>query len=100
MTWTAVIALALGTYAMKAAGPVALGSRHLDERVQAAFSLIAITLLGALLAISTVASGRHLHPDARIAGVAVAAVAVWLRAPFVVIVIAAAATAAALRAIT
>ena len=99
MTWTAVIALALGTYAMKAAGPVALGSRHLDERVQAAFSLVAITLLGALVAISTVASGRHLHPDARIAGVAVAGVAVWLRAPFAVVVLIAAATAAALRAV-
>lgn len=99
MTWTAVVALALGTYAMKAAGPVFLGSRSLDERLQAAFALIAVTLLGALVAISTVAQGRDLHPDARLFGVAAAGIAVWVRAPFVVVVVVAAATAAALRAI-
>jgi branched-subunit amino acid transport protein len=100
VTWPAVLALALGTYMMKAAGPVALGSRQLPLRVQTVFTLLAVTLLGALIAISTFADGRHLTVDARAAGVAAAAVAISRRAPFVVVVIVAAAVAAVVRAIT
>ncbi len=99
MTWPAVLALALGTYMMKAAGPVALGSRQLPLRVQTVFTLLAVTLLGALIAISTFATDRHLTVDARAAGVGAAAVTIALRAPFVVTVVVAAAVAAAVRAI-
>ena len=100
MTWTAVFALALGTYMMKAVGPVAVGSRKLPGRVEEFFSLLAVTLLAALVAVSTLVTDGSLTIDARAAGVAAAAVAIVLRAPFVVVVVVAAAVAAAVRAVS
>jgi hypothetical protein len=56
-----------------------------------------VALLAALAAVQTFATGTSLVIDARAAGVAVAVVALLLRAPFIVVVVAAAATAALLR---
>ena len=55
-------------------------------------------LLAALVMVQTFSTGDRLTVDARVAGLAVAAVALVLRAPFLVVVVLAAATAAALRA--
>ena len=98
MTWWAVIALAVGTYALKAAGPLALGSRTVPPQLQYALTLVSVSLLAGLVAISTFGSGRSLALDARAAGLVVACVAVALRAPFAVVAIAAIGCAAALRA--
>lgn len=98
MTWWAVMALAAGTYVLKAAGPLALGSRTVPEPLQRALTLVSVTLLAALVAISTFGAGRGLALDARAAALGVALVAVALRAPFAVVVIAATGCAAALRA--
>ena len=98
VTWWAVIALAVGTYALKAAGPLALGSRTVPPQLQYALTLVSVSLLAGLVAISTFGSGRGLALDARAAGLVVACVAVALRAPFAVVVIAAIGCAAALRA--
>jgi len=99
MTWWAVFALAAGTYVSKAAGPLALGSRTVPPSLQRALTLLTVTLLSGLVAISTFGDGRGLTVDARAAGLAVALGAVWLRAPFAVVVIAATLTAAGLRAL-
>jgi branched-subunit amino acid transport protein len=99
MTWWAVFALAAGTYVSKAAGPVALGSRTVPPSLQRALTLLSVTLLSGLVAISTFGEGRGLTIDARAAGLAVALGAVWLRAPFAVVVISATVTAAGLRAL-
>jgi branched-subunit amino acid transport protein len=99
VTWWAVLALAAGTYVLKAAGPLALGSRTVPPHLQRSLNLVSVTLLAALIAISTFAEGRSLVLDARAAGLGVALVAVWLRAPFVVVVVAATLTAAGLRAL-
>jgi uncharacterized membrane protein len=58
VTWWAILALAAGTYVCKAAGPVALGARAVPPRVQDALTLVSVTLLAALVAISTVARSR------------------------------------------
>jgi branched-subunit amino acid transport protein len=97
MTWWAIFALAAGTYVAKAAGPIALGSRVVPPPLQRALTLLSVTLLAGLVAISTFGHGRALALDARAAGLAVALGAVWLRAPFAVVVVAATATAAGLR---
>jgi branched-subunit amino acid transport protein len=97
VTWTALLALAIGTYAMKAAGPVALGRRTLPPRAEALFAMLAVTLLAALVAISTFADGRSLTLDARAGGLAAGAAAIRLGAPFVAVVVVAAGAAAALR---
>ena len=50
------------------------------------------------MVVEAVGSGRHLDWDApRLAGFGVGAIATWRRAPFLVVVVAAAATAALLR---
>ena len=93
MTWWAVLALAAGTYAAKAAGPIALGGRTVPPPLQRLLTLLSVTLLAGLVAISTFGEGRGLALDARAAGLGVALGAVWLRAPFAVIVVAATASA-------
>lgn len=97
MTWPAVIALALGTYALRAAGPLLLAGRHIPDRLREAMTLVAVSLLAALIAISTVVTDEQLDLDPRIVGVAVGGVAAVLRAPFVVVVVLAAAVTAILR---
>lgn len=57
----------------------------------------AVALLAALVATQTFSTGHHLVLDVRAAALAVAVVAVLLRAPFLVVVVAGAATAALLR---
>jgi hypothetical protein len=59
-----------------------------------------VALLAALVAVQTVGGPNGaVVVDARVAGVAVAVVALLLRAPFLVVITLAAATAAALRAL-
>jgi hypothetical protein len=98
-TWAAVLALAAISYSLKAAGPVLAGGRIPGPRVSRTIDLVAVPLLAALILVQTVGSGRALVLDARLPALAVAAVLVWLRAPFLPAVLAAATTAALLRAV-
>lgn len=99
-TWTAVGATAAGCYAVKLLGlsvPAGLLERPLVKRLAA---LVPIALLAALTALQTFGTGSlRLTVDARAAGVAAAAVAQLLRAPFLVIVATAVAVTAAARAL-
>jgi hypothetical protein len=97
VTWAAVLAACGGCYLIKLTG-LGVPQRLLDSpRVQRVAGLLPVALLSALILIQTVTSGHRLVLDARSAGVAVAIVAVALRAPFLVVVALAAATAAGLR---
>jgi branched chain amino acid efflux pump len=97
MTWAGVLVASLSCYALKLAG-VSLPQAWLgNERVQRTVPLIPIALLAALVATQTFATGTHLVLDVRAVALAVAAFAVVLRAPFLVVVVIAAATAALLR---
>jgi hypothetical protein len=86
MTWTAVLLTAAGCYLLKLAGlcvPQQVLERAAVRRVAA---LLPVALLAALVAVQTVATGSHLVVDARLAGIAVAVLALILRAPFIVVV--------------
>jgi len=96
--WLVVLAVGLATVAIKAAGPVLLGGRALPPRAAGVIALLAPALLAALVAINTFADGRALTVDARLAGVAVAGVAIWRRAPLLLVVVLAAAVTALVRA--
>ena len=99
MTWAAILAGAAGCYLLKLAG-LSVPRRVLEgDRSRRVADVLPVALLAALAAVQTFADGRHLVVDARAAGVAVGLVAVWRRAPFLVVVGLAAATAAALRAL-
>ena len=100
MIWAGIVVLAVGTYALKALGPVALGARPLPPGLARLVALLPSAVLAALIAVSTFGDDRALTLDARAAGVAVAALAVWRQAPFIVVILAAAATTALLRAVT
>lgn len=99
MSWFHLVALAATAYAFKAVGLVVLGRMSLRGRAVDVVRLLPAALLAALVAVQTVAVGRDLVLDARVAGVAFAGLAVWRRWPFTVIVIGAAAVTAAIRAI-
>lgn len=98
MIWAAVIIASLGTYAEKVAGYL-LPARLLENTTLRRWTaLLPIALLAALVAVQTFASGQSLVVDARAAGLLAAIVALLLRAPFIVVVLVAAITAAVLRA--
>jgi hypothetical protein len=100
MTWTAIVISSLGCYLLKLAG-VSVPSRWLEAPVvQRIAALLPIALLAALAAVQTLATGTRLVVDARLAGLAAAVVALLFRAPFLVVVGVAAATAAGVRAIS
>lgn len=91
-----LVVLAVGTFLLKSAGPLLLGARRLPGGVQAVVDLLPAALLASLAFVSTLGDGRSIVFDARIVGLVVAGVALWRRAPFVVvIVLASAATAIA-----
>jgi len=97
MIWAGVVVASLACYGLKLAG-LSLPQRWLQhERVQRTIPLIPVALLAALIGTQTFATGKHLVLDVRAAALAVAVVAVVLRAPFLVVVAVAAATAALLR---
>ena len=99
MTWTALLLLAAASYAIKALGPVLAGGREPRAAVQRVLDLVAVPLLAALVLVQTFDGGHRLTVDARVPALLVAVVLVHRRAPFLVVVLSAAATAALLRAV-
>ncbi len=97
MTWLVIGALAAGTYAMRLAGPLLRSRVALSETVKRYLSLGAVALLAALIATAALVEHGSFAGVARASGVAVGAVLAWRRLPFVVVVVAAAVTAALIR---
>jgi hypothetical protein len=97
--WVAVLAACVACFLLKVAGYVVPERVLAGDRAKQLAASITIALLAALVAVQTLASGGHLVVDARLPAVAVAAVALWLRAPFILVVALAAVVAAALRAV-
>jgi hypothetical protein len=97
-TWIAVIAASLVSFGLKLSGYL-VPARWLQNPLAARVSaFLPAALLAALVIVQTFSTGARLTVDARVAGLAVAAVALVLRAPFLVVVVLAAATAGAVRA--
>ena len=98
--WLVVLIGAAGCFALKLIGlsvPDRVLARPVLRRISA---LLPVALLAALVGVQTFGTGHQLHVDARLAALAVAVVALLLRAPFIVVVLLAAATAAILRLVT
>ncbi|MFZ0128810.1 MAG: AzlD domain-containing protein [Candidatus Dormiibacterota bacterium] len=97
--WLAVLIASAGCAALKLAGFV-VPTRLLETKpAQRTLEALPVTLLSALIAVAVFATGNHLVLDSRAAGLAVAVILVSIRAPFLVVVIAACATAAAVHAL-
>ncbi|MBW5422165.1 AzlD domain-containing protein [Streptomyces sp. BG9H] len=98
--WIAIGVTVVGCYIVKLVGllvPAGALERPLVKRVAA---LVPVALLAALTAQQTFTEGRVLLLDARAAGLAAAALALVLRAPFLVVIGTAVIVTAGLRALT
>jgi branched-subunit amino acid transport protein len=97
--WATVIIGSLGCYLLKLAGlsvPAAWVEQPWVARV---VDFVPAALLAALVAVQAMASGNDLALDGRLVGLAVAAIALALRAPFIVVLVLAGAAGALVHAL-
>jgi branched-subunit amino acid transport protein len=98
--WITIAVIYVVTTALKALGPATVGGHELSERVANIVSLVAPALLAALVVYETlIANTRGIELDARLPGIAIAALAMALRAPMIIVVALAAIATAAARAL-
>ncbi len=98
--WLIVIVASLACLALKLAGylvPRSVLDRPTPARIA---DLLTVALLAALIGVQTFGAAQTLVLDARLPALGVAAVLFRLKVPFILVIIAAAATAAAIRALT
>jgi hypothetical protein len=98
MIWVLIAVLAIGTIALKIAGPVIAGRRQPPAPLTRVIGLLTSALLTSLVISSTFGDGQQLTVDARAAGLVLGAILLVLRAPSIVAQVVAAAACAALRA--
>jgi Branched-chain amino acid transport protein (AzlD) len=97
-TWTAVLIASALAFALKLLGHLVPETWLDGDRTTRITSALPIALLAALVAVQTVTTSTGSPAlDSRAAAVGVAIVALLLRAPFLVVVVVAAAVAAGLR---
>ncbi|GLZ33532.1 branched-chain amino acid transporter [Lentzea sp. NBRC 105346] len=97
MPMSVLLVIAAGTFAFRFAGPLLRDRITLPDRVKEVMSAAATVLLVALVATAALTSNRHFAGWALPIGVAVGGLAAWRKAPFIVVVVIAAATTAGLR---
>ncbi|WP_329561484.1 AzlD domain-containing protein [Kitasatospora sp. NBC_01266] len=93
----AALALAVGTFAFRFAGPLLRTRISVPPWAEALLATSSVVLLTALVVTTTCYQGHGWAGTARPAGVLVGGVLAWRRLPFVAVILAAAGTTAALR---
>jgi branched-subunit amino acid transport protein len=101
MIWVAVVVAAVGCYLLKLAG-LSIPRSFLERSdVQRVALFLPVAMLAALVAVEAFDGGGRLTFDIKLlAGVGAGVVALLFRASFLVVIVAAAATTAILRAVT
>jgi len=95
--WGYILLACAATYLTKLAG-YAIPARWLQNpRMTRVAGAMTVALLASLTVMNTVASGAALVLDARLAALAAAALALWLRLPFLLVVVLGAVASAAVR---
>ena len=94
--WIAVIGTSAIAFALKYSGHSVPEKLLSHPRIQNVNALIPIALLSALVAVQTFTEKSMLMIDQRLLGLSVAIVALFLKAPFPIVVISAAASSAML----
>jgi hypothetical protein len=95
VTLTVIIA-SLAVFSWKMLGYL-IPQKWITDGIRAFSERVTVVLLTALVAVQTLVSGNQVEFDARVPALGVAAILFALRVPYIVVVIAAAATAAGLR---
>ena len=85
--WVTIALLTIGTVAIKAAGPVALGGRDLPPRLSGVVARLAPALLSALVVVETFGRDKALGIDESAAGLLAAAAALAAKLPVVAVVL-------------
>ena len=98
MSWSSLLVLSGGAYLFKLVGVIA-GNR-LSNRFESVIALLPPALFSSIIVLMSVADGSTLVIDARLVGIGVGAIAVWKKAPFILVVVAAMASTAIWRAVT
>lgn len=96
-TWHIILIASAAVLALKIVGylvPPSLVERPTPARVT---NLLTVALLSALIVVQTLGAGQGIAVDARVPALVVAAVLLAVRAPFILVVAGAAATAALIR---
>ncbi len=97
MIWATVIIGSIAAYALKFAGYVVPERFLTTPTMRRVTLLIPVSLLAGLLVVQTFSSDSSLVIDARVVGLGAATVSLALRAPLLVAVVSAAASAALVR---
>lgn len=95
--WWAIAGAAVITFVLKGAGPAVLAGRELPASLRRLIAALPAAVLAAFVAVQTFSTGSSLVIDARAAGVAVAGLTLWRRAPLWLVLVLAAATTALVR---
>jgi branched-subunit amino acid transport protein len=98
--WAAVVAASVGCYLLKLAGLSVPAAWVEQPWVARTVDFVPAALLAALVAVQAVTSGHDLVLDGRLVGLAAAAVALALRAPFIVVLVVAGAAGALVHVLT
>ena len=98
-TWTAVLAASFACLALKVLGYAIPARWFGSARAERSIDLLTVALLAALVAVQTLGAGPQIVADARVPAIVAAAGLLMLRAPFLIVVIAAALVSALLRAL-
>lgn len=85
--WSVVLAGSVGCYLLKLAGLSVPAAWVQQPWVARVVDFVPAALLAALVAVQAVASGNDLVLDGRLVGLVAAAVALALRAPFIVVLL-------------
>lgn len=94
MTWAVILVSALGCYLLKYAGLAAQAGVLDRPAVRRAVELVPAALLASLVVVQAFTAGRELAQDSRAVGLAAAAGALLLRAPFLLVLLVAGGAAA------
>jgi uncharacterized membrane protein len=95
--WVWVLIAAAIAYLTKLLGYLVPAKVLANPRMSRVAGTLTIGLLASLTVVNAAASGTAVVLDARVGALVAAAIALWLKAPFLVVVLAGAAAAAGLR---
>ncbi len=98
-TWVAIVGAGVAMWLIKGVGHRVPEHALDNPRLVRIAALVTVSLLTTLAILQTLTSGTSLAIDARVPALAAAAVLLWRKAPFIVVVIVAAGVAAGLRAL-
>lgn len=95
--WSWILIAAVVAYATKLLGYLVPAKVLANPRMSRVAGTLTIGLLASLTIVNAAATGTSVVIDARLGALVAAAIALWFKAPFLVVVLAGAAAAAGLR---